>query len=217
MSRRDSESRLREESARERRKSRDSALKKNKILPAHQPQPPQNPTQSKPGPQGQNLAQPTRATQPPPNPDWQRGGLPLIYPLRFPRSAVTTPAWAGRAPHPPLLQAEGGLPEAQSIWLPALGPRGDGGGEADSEQVSAVEQLLSIRKSCICNACGSPTELREGVHPPHDILKGQRISLQFHRENLNLWSWCDPGLIELIAFDGVTWSRLTQNKFSEFL
>lgn len=53
--------------------------------------------------------------------------------------------WAGRAPHPPLLQVEGGLLEAQSIWLPAPGPCGDGGGEADSEQVSVVEQLLLIR------------------------------------------------------------------------
>ena len=58
-----SETALREDSARERRKSGDFALKKNKILPAHQPTSPnlpRNPFKANPTPG----AEPGSATQP---------------------------------------------------------------------------------------------------------------------------------------------------------
>lgn len=143
----------------ERRKSRDAALKKNKILQAHQPRAPQKPK-----------ANPT------PAPSGGRG-LPLIYPWCFPTVGRDGAGLGWACSSPSSATGGRGLLEAQSISLPAPGPRGDGSGEADSEQVSVVEQLLSIRKFCICNTCGSLTELRKGVHPLHGTwgLKGQRL------------------------------------------
>lgn len=143
----------------ERRKSRDAALKKNKILQAHQPRAPQKPK-----------------AEPPPAPSGGRG-LPLIYPRCFPTVGRDGAGLGWACSSPSSATGGRGLLEAQSISLPAPGPRGDGSGEADSEQVSVVEQLLSIRKFCICNTCGSLTELRKGVHPLHGTwgLKGQRL------------------------------------------